>query len=101
MKYSAPETPVTLEARRNEGEVEIAVIDQGEGIAQKDQPHIFERFYRPGEHRREDSVGLGLYITRKLIEVHGGRIWVESDPGRGSTFFFTLPVSGLAASAKE
>jgi PAS domain S-box-containing protein len=101
MKYSAPETPVTLEARRNKGEVEIAVIDQGEGIARKDQPHIFERFYRPGEHRREDSVGLGLYITRKLVEVHGGRIWVESDPGRGSTFFFTLPVSGLAASAKE
>jgi PAS domain S-box-containing protein len=101
MKYSAPETPVRLEARRNEGEVEIAVIDQGEGIAPKDQPRIFERFYRPGEHRREDSVGLGLYITRKLVEVHGGRIRVESEPGRGSTFSFTLPASGIVSSAKE
>jgi PAS domain S-box-containing protein len=94
MKYSPPETPVRVEARLKGSEVEIAVIDQGAGIAPEDQARIFERFYRSQNIQRRDSVGLGLYITRKLVETHGGRIGIESEPGKGSTFFFTLPVSG-------
>lgn len=93
MKYSPAESAVRLEARRKEGEIEISVIDRGEGIAPEDQARIFDRFYRPKGVRRSDSVGLGLYITRKLVEAHGGRIRVESTPGEGSTFSFTLPVA--------
>jgi len=93
MKYSPAASPVRLEARQREGEVEISVSDRGEGIAPGDQPRLFERFSRPQGARRSDSVGLGLYITRKLVEAHGGRIRVESAPGEGSTFFFTLPLA--------
>jgi signal transduction histidine kinase len=93
MKYSPAESPVRLAARRKEGEIEISIIDRGEGIAPEDQPRIFERFYRPKGVRRSDSVGLGLYITRKLVEAQGGSIRVESTPGEGSTFSFTLPVA--------
>jgi len=90
MKYSPAESPVRLEARRREDEIEISVIDRGEGIAPEDQSCIFERFCRPAGVRRGDSVGLGLYITRKLVEAHGGRIRVESELGKGSIFSFTL-----------
>ena len=93
MKYSPAESPVRLAARRREDEIEISVIDRGEGIAPEDQSCIFERFCRPAGVRRGDSVGLGLYITRKLVEAQGGSIRVESIPGEGSTFFFTLPVA--------
>jgi PAS domain S-box-containing protein len=93
MKYSPPESPVTLAASRTGGEVLISVTDQGAGIAAADQPRLFERFYRPQGFRRADSVGLGLYITRMLVEAQGGRIRVESEPGKGSTFSFSLPVA--------
>jgi two-component system phosphate regulon sensor histidine kinase PhoR len=52
--------------------------------------HVFERYYR-GHDRREHGLGLGLPIAKAIVEGHGGRIWVESEPGRGSTFYFTLP----------
>ncbi len=90
-KYSPPQSPIRLQARAADNSVEVAVIDRGVGIASQDQPHIFERFYRPQGERRSDSVGLGLYITRRLVEAHGGRIRVESEPGEGSAFLFTLP----------
>jgi signal transduction histidine kinase len=93
MKYSPPESPVTLAASRTGGEVLISVTDRGAGIAAADQPRLFERFYRPQGFRRADSVGLGLYITRMLVEAQGGRIRVESEPGKGSTFSFSLPVA--------
>jgi signal transduction histidine kinase len=93
MKYSQPETRVRLEARQKEDEIEIVVIDRGVGIAQEDQSRVFERFCRPKSVRRADSVGLGLYITRMLVEAQKGRIRVESEPGEGSAFFFTLPVA--------
>lgn len=93
MKYSSPESPVWLQVRHEGSEVLVSVIDQGDGIAPEDQPRIFDRFYRPQGARRADSVGLGLYITRMLVEAHGGRVRVESEPGKGSTFTFTLPVA--------
>jgi signal transduction histidine kinase len=93
MKYSPAESPIRLEAWRKEGEIEISVIDRGEGIAPEDQSCIFDRFCRPKGARRPDSVGLGLYITRKLVEAHGGRIRVNSTLGKGSTFSFTLPLA--------
>jgi signal transduction histidine kinase len=93
MKYSPPESPVRLETRCMDGEVLVSVADRGIGISPEDQSRLFERFCRPKGVRRADSVGLGLYITRMLVEAHGGRIRVESELGKGSTFSFTLPVA--------
>jgi signal transduction histidine kinase len=68
------------------------VKDTGEGISADDLPHIFERFW---QRRKEEGggAGLGLPIVKGLIESQGGRVWVESAPGTGSTFFFTVPVA--------
>ena len=92
LKYSAPDTPVLIRARRKDGEVEVSVTDQGMGIAPEDLPHLFERFYR-AKGAQKEGIGLGLYITKLLVEAHGGRIRVESEIGQGSTFSFTLPVA--------
>lgn len=84
---------VILSARETEGEVEFCVKDDGPGIASEHLPRIFERFYRveKARSRATGGTGLGLSIARDLIEQHGGRIWVESALGEGSTFRFTLP----------
>lgn len=75
--------------------VEVQVADTGEGIRDRDVPKIFERAYRADPARQRDSggAGLGLSIARGIIEAHGGRIWVETRPGQGSVFSFTLPKS--------
>jgi two-component system phosphate regulon sensor histidine kinase PhoR len=93
LKYSAPEMPVVIRAEAKDREMVVAVADRGEGIDPKDVPHIFERYYRTGDKRRSGGIGLGLYITKMLVEAHGGRIWVESELGKGSTFYFTLPLA--------
>jgi signal transduction histidine kinase len=81
-------------ARTADGDLAVSVSDQGVGIPPEQLPHLFERFYRvTSSGRSVKGVGLGLYICRSLIEAHGGRIWVESQPGVGSTFVFTLPAS--------
>lgn len=92
-KYSPTDAQVTLRAHCVEGEMVVSVADRGIGIAPENQKHIFDRFFRPEARTRRDSVGLGLFITRKLIEAHGGGIRVESEEGRGSTFTFTLPLA--------
>jgi signal transduction histidine kinase len=71
--------------------VEVQVTDDGPGISESDAEHLFERFYTGAERRGLAGVGLGLYIARQMVELHGGRIWVESKPGQGSRFLFTLP----------
>jgi len=72
----------------------VAVSDEGPGIPAEELPFIFERFYRvdKARSRKEGGMGLGLAIARSYVEAHGGRIWVESIPLRGSTFYFTIPV---------
>jgi PAS domain S-box-containing protein len=92
LKYSPPDTEVTVSAEKRDDLVRVSVIDQGAGIDPVDLPHLFQRFYRGSGAHRAEGLGLGLYITRMLVEAHGGKIWVESEPGRGSTFSFTLPV---------
>jgi signal transduction histidine kinase len=87
---------IVVGARRlDERFVEIAVEDNGDGIAPEDLPHIFERFYRAdgSRARATGGSGLGLTIARQLVEAHGGVIDVTSEPGRGSRFAFTLPVA--------
>ncbi|MHB9106299.1 MAG: sensor histidine kinase [Armatimonadota bacterium] len=93
LKYSDPDTPVRVQARMQDNAVVIAVTDQGRGIPPKAIPHLFERFYRVPRERKAEGIGLGLYITRVLVEAHGGQIQVESEVGKGSIFSFTLPVA--------
>ena len=93
LKYSDPGTPVQVNARAQDGAVVIAITDQGRGIPPEVIPHLFERFYRAPEERKGEGIGLGLFITKVLVEAHGGRIWVESEVGKGSSFYFTLPVA--------
>jgi signal transduction histidine kinase len=94
LKYSEPDTPVVVAVREAKGEVITSVIDQGRGISPDELPHVFDRYFRAKETRdTREGLGLGLYITRMLVEAHGGRIWVVSEMGRGSTFSFSLPLS--------
>jgi two-component system sensor histidine kinase BarA len=90
LKYS--EDRVVIDARPNATHVHVTVSDRGPGIAADDLPRIFDRFYR-GQRHEGEGLGLGLFIVRKLVEAHGGRIWAESRPGEGSTFTFTLPAA--------
>jgi signal transduction histidine kinase len=94
LKYSPPGSLVRLEGWRVEEWVAVAVIDRGRGIAIEDLPHIFDRYYRTRNGRKGKGIGLGLYIVRLLVEAHGGQIRAASEPGKGSTFVFTLPVAG-------
>jgi signal transduction histidine kinase len=72
--------------------VRFEVSDTGEGVPAEHQERIFEKFYRvPGA--RAGAVGLGLYLAREIVQAHGGEMGVESAPGRGSTFWFTLPLA--------
>jgi two-component system, OmpR family, sensor histidine kinase SenX3 len=91
--YSADETKITIDARRADEMVEIAVVDQGIGISTKDQDRIFERFYRADQARSRDTggTGLGLAIVKHIAVNHGGRVQVESVVGVGSTFTLRLP----------
>jgi signal transduction histidine kinase len=75
--------------------MKISVRDDGEGIAAEDLPHVFDRFWRGDKSRLRErgSAGLGLAIAKKLVEAHGGTIGVESEKGKGATFWFTLPLA--------
>ena len=85
---------VAITARQQDNWVEISVADNGAGIPEQDLPNIFERFYRVDKSRARATggSGLGLTIAKYLVEAHGGKIWVQSKPGEGSCFSFTLPV---------
>jgi signal transduction histidine kinase len=92
IKYTPKGGAITLGARRLDGMVRISVKDTGPGIAPKDVPHLFERFWR-ATGVLERGTGLGLTIAKSIVEAHGGALWVETREGAGSTFFFTLPVA--------
>ena len=93
IKYSPDGGLITVSGRRNGPDVVVSVTDRGVGLTAKQAERLFERFYRADGPltRTTRGVGLGLFICRSLVEAHGGRIWVDSRPGQGSTFSFTLP----------
>lgn len=97
LKYSPAESRVSVRATAEDGTARIAVTDQGIGIPSEDLPHVFERFRRGSnvDHRRFSGIGLGLFICRGIAEQHGGRIWVDSSPGRSTTFHVALPLAGV------
>jgi len=93
VKFTPSGGKVTLEAKRDGSGVQVAVRDTGIGIAPADQARVFEEFTQAGgaASSQQEGTGLGLTLSRRLVELHGGKIWVESELGKGSTFSFTLP----------
>ncbi len=94
VKFTPDGGSVFVTARREPDTLVISVRDTGIGIAPDDHDAVFEEFRQVGRHytNKQEGTGLGLTLTRRFVELHGGRIWVESEPGRGSTFTFTIPV---------
>jgi len=106
VKFTPDGGRVELSARRVNGEVQLAVRDTGVGIAPQEQAQIFEEFQQVGTGTaKAEGTGLGLALTQKLVELHGGRIWVESTLGQGSTFTVSLPLQqagvGLLPARRE
>jgi len=92
--YSDETTPIAVQASSVDNEMRVCVSDQGVGIPQEDLEKVFEKFYRGTQRRtKPGGTGLGLAICQAIVLAHGGRIWAESELGRGSTFCFTLPVA--------
>jgi signal transduction histidine kinase len=93
VKFTPEGGKVDVRARRLDGSVEVAVADTGVGIAPADHKAVFEEFRQLGTDytKKGEGTGLGLALTRKFVELHGGSIRLESEPGKGSTFTFTLP----------
>jgi signal transduction histidine kinase len=99
IKFTPAGGRISLHAERMEGELRVCVRDTGVGISESQIGTIFERFWQVGKGDRR-GLGLGLYISRCIVEAHGGKIWVESTPGEGSAFYFTiLDQAASAASA--
>jgi signal transduction histidine kinase len=95
IKYSQPGTDIAVRLYHENNEVIISVADQGPGIPEKEQHKLFQAFgktsVRPAS-KKESSTGLGLLIVKKIMEAHEGRVWLLSEPGKGTEFFFSLPV---------
>jgi len=92
VKFTPDDGSIAVASTRVDGEVQVSITDTGPGIAPEDHERIFEEFQQTdvGVQQREGT-GLGLALSKRLVELHGGRIWVESEPGHGSRFVFTLP----------
>ena len=98
LTHTPPGGKITLGAVHSGGEVVFRVRDTGTGVSEEDLPNMFERFYRADTSRTRETggAGLGLSIARSIVNLHGGRIWVASGPGAGTTVFFALPVARTA-----
>jgi signal transduction histidine kinase len=97
LKFTSEGGQIDVRAAANDGMAEVSVTDTGVGIAPEDQEKVFEEFRQVGTaSKKAEGTGLGLAISRKFVELHGGKIWLTSQVGSGSTFAFTLPLLGAA-----
>ena len=96
VKFTPEGGTIDVRASRRNGRLEVTVADTGVGIAAEDHQAVFEEFRQLGRDytKKSEGTGLGLALTRKFVELHGGSIRLESEPGKGSTFTFTLPDRG-------
>ena len=99
LKFTSRGGQISLSAEVGDGEVTVRVRDTGIGIAEADIPHVFDRFWQAKRAERA-SAGLGLAIAKSIVESHGGRIQVDSTQGSGTEFWFTVPIAGLAETAR-
>jgi two-component system, OmpR family, sensor histidine kinase VicK len=92
IKYSAGNTEVILAIKANKNSVTVSVKDKGLGISAAQLPYIFERFFRAEKTKNLEGLGLGLYLCQRIILAHGGKVWAESEEGKGSVFYFSVPL---------
>ena len=90
IKYTQDGGEIEVRAEIDENDLRFSVKDNGEGIYKQDIPKLFKRFSQGTQEKRSISTGLGLYLSKQIIDAHGGKIWLESDKGKGSEFFFVL-----------
>ncbi len=93
IKYSDGKKDVTLTIKHNKNILTVSMNDKGLGISKEQLPYVFERFFRVEKTRNIEGIGLGLYLCRQIIHAHKGHVWAESDEGKGSTFYFSIPIS--------
>jgi len=94
IRYTSPGGWVTISLKHSKKEIEFSIKDSGVGVPKDQQKRVFSRFFRGTNVMRMETegTGLGLYIVKNIIEAHGGKIWFESEEGKGTTFYFTLPI---------
>ena len=94
IKFTPQGGTITVDVIKNEDKLKISVIDTGPGIPKEDAAKIFDKFYQTGDRAPTDisGTGLGLSIAKEIVDLHGGKIWVESEEGKGTSFIFTLPI---------
>ena len=95
LKYTIEGGAITVSTYRADNCIQVEVADTGVGIADIDKPHLFQKFAQTESHNhvRERGTGLGLYITKGIVEAHKGRVWIEDNKPKGSKFIFTLPMA--------
>jgi two-component system phosphate regulon sensor histidine kinase PhoR len=101
VKFSDPGGSVNVKVEKNENELLFTIADRGVGMSKESLRHLFERFYRAEDKLARGGTGLGLYITKQIIEAHGGKIWAESKLGEGSTFSLTLPLNNKGGNGHD
>jgi signal transduction histidine kinase len=95
IKYSNGRTDVILTITHDENTITVSVEDNGLGISKSQLPYIFERFFRAEKTKNLEGIGLGLYLCRQIISAHKGQVWAKSEEGKGSTFYFSIPINGF------
>jgi two-component system phosphate regulon sensor histidine kinase PhoR len=97
VKYSPPDAPITVRAERRDGSVWVGVSDEGPGVSVEAAPHLFEPFYRAPDVAKQpgaqSGLGLGLFLCKRIVDLHSGHIDMQNNPERGSLFWFTLPLA--------
>ena len=92
IKYSPDSHTIDVNVSRNDDQLEISVTDYGHGIPPDQLPHVFNKYYRGQSQAKMEGLGLGLYVCKEIIAAHGGKVWATSEAGKGSSFFFSIPL---------